>query len=115
MKPWVFFLICSLKCLFKVKQMKTFSLKIVPVMLFSLLTITPLWAGNTKTISVSCVIEPRITVHLNQNPVVPNKTDLQMANSSSQNSKSLLRQIEFKKTGLPFPYESAIIYTYCAR
>jgi hypothetical protein len=115
MMPWAFFLIYSLGYLIKVKEMKMFSLKITLITLLSLIIMTPLWAGNTRTVSVSCIIEPRITVHLKQNPVVPNNTNLQMANSNDQNNEGLLRQTKLKKTGLPFPYKSAVIYTYCVR
>lgn len=82
--------------------MKTISSAITILAVLLLTVITPLWAGTTRTVSVSCVVKPRITAQMEQN--VP-----------PQANSHLLQQKETKKTRLPLGYQSAIIYSYFAR
>lgn len=84
--------------------MRTLSLIIMIVAVLVVFAAPPLWAGSTRSVSVSCVIEPRISVQMGGN---------QDSNTSTQGS--LLEQKQSKKTNLTSPYASIIIYSYCAR
>ena len=64
-----------------------------------------LWAGSSRSISVSCVVKPRISVEL--------QPEQQATNSSS--SVRLLQNKEYRTQDLPIPYESAIVYSYFER
>ena len=85
-------------------KMKTLSLIITLAAILLVVAIPALWAGSTRSVSVSCVIEPRISVQMGQN---------QETETSTQGS--LLEQKQSKKTNLTSPYASIIIYSYCAR
>lgn len=84
--------------------MKTISLGMAILSVLLLTAVTPLWAGTARTVSVSCVVEPRSLAQMEQ------KQDL-----NPQANNNLLQQQETKKTGLPLGFASAIVYSYCAR
>ena len=71
--------------------------------LFSLIS-TPLWAGSTHSVRVSCVIEPRITAQLTTQPAI-----------TEEANTNLVQQKEQRPIATFAGYNSAIIYSYCAR
>lgn len=98
------------------KKMKTFSLGIAILAVLLLFPTTSLWAGNTRTISVSCVVEPRISAQLGPDQGLTANTQLPALESSSSLAKGkLLEKKEYKKIDLAPYCESAIIYSYCER
>lgn len=83
--------------------MKTISLGMVSLAALLLTAITPLWAGTTRTVSVSCVVQPRISAQIEPN-------------LSPQEGSKLIQHKETKKKDLPQQgYQNVIIYSYCAR